>query len=68
MKLTEKSSNNTTSINQLINDELFNSKFVKSGLFIGAGVLGILAIGYIAKVLNFTATHIKGLSNTIKTN
>lgn len=67
MNQTGKSSN-ATNIKQLINDELFNSKFIKSGLFIGAGVLGILAIGYIAKVLNFTATHIKGLNNTLKAN
>lgn len=63
-----KSSNAATNINQLIKDELYNSKFIKSGLFIAAGVFGILAIGYIAKVLNFTATHIKGLSNTLKAN
>ncbi len=66
MRLTEKSSNAATNISQMIKDEIYNSKLIKSGLFIGVGVLGLFALGFLFKAINYTADNFKNLNETLK--
>ena len=62
----KKSRVNVETINQMIKDELYNSKFLKSGLYLGVGVLGLFALGLVFKVVNYTADNFKKLNATLK--
>jgi hypothetical protein len=62
----KKSSVNARNINQLVKEELYNSKFIKSALYLGAGVLGLFALGIVFKVVNYTADNFKKLNATLK--
>lgn len=59
-------SSNVTTIRNLIKDELYNSKFIKSGLIVGAGVLGLFVLGFLFKTINYTVDNYKNLSATLK--
>jgi hypothetical protein len=59
-------SSNGTTIRNLIKDELYNSKFIKSGLIVGAGVIGLFALGFLFKTINYTVDNFKNLSATLK--
>ena len=62
----KKSSVNVETINRMIKDELYNSKYIKSVLYLGAGVLGLFALGLVFKVVNYTADNFKKLNATLK--
>ena len=65
MKNPEKSRVNVSTINQLVKEELYNSKFIKSALYLSAGVLGLFALGLVFKVVNYTADNFKKLNATL---
>jgi hypothetical protein len=47
--------------------EIFNdNKFVKPVIFFGAGMVGLFALGFFLKAMNYTALNFKLLSRTIK--
>lgn len=66
MNQTKKSSVNVVNINQMIKDELYKSKYLKTALYIVGGVLGLFALGFVFKVVNFTAHNFKNLNATLK--
>ena len=66
MKNPEKSRVNVSTINQLVKEELYNSRFIKAALYLGAGVLGLFALGLVFKVVNYTADNFKKLNATLK--
>lgn len=50
----------------LLREEMYNSKLIKSGLIVGAGVLGLFALGFLFKAINYTADNFKNLSATLR--
>jgi hypothetical protein len=66
MNQKETRNSNVTNIRNLIKNELYNSKLIKSGLIVGAGVLGLFALGFLFKAINYTADNFKNLSATLK--
>lgn len=66
MNQTKKSSVNVGNINQMIKDEIYNSKYVKTALYVVGGVIGIAVLGNLFKLLSFTILHYKNLSSTLK--
>ena len=57
---------NIGNINQMLKQELVKDKYVRIAIYLGAGILGLFSIGYIFKALNFAASNIKELNNTLK--
>lgn len=57
---------NIGNINQMLKQELVKDKYVRIAIYLGAGVLGLFSIGYIFKALNFAASNIIALNNTLK--
>jgi hypothetical protein len=57
---------NTVFINQMVKDELLKDKYVKTALYVVGGVLGLFAVGFVFKVVNYTAENFKNLSATLK--
>lgn len=57
---------NATNIRNLIKDQVYNSKIIKSGLIVGAGVLGLFALGFLFKAINYTADNFKNLHATLR--
>ncbi len=66
MNQTKKNSVDVSKINQLIKDELFKSKYVKTTLYVVGGVIGIAVLGQLFKIFNFTIHHYKNLNSTLK--
>jgi hypothetical protein len=62
----KKSSVNVETINRMIKDELYNSKYIKSVLIFGAGVVALFAIGFVMKGINYAAHNFKNLNATLK--
>ena len=62
----KKSSVNVGNINQMVKDELFKSKYVKTALYLVGSVIAIAICGHLFKVLNFTIHHYKNLNSTLK--
>ncbi len=50
----------------MVKQELFNDKYVKTVVYIGAAVAGFFALGFVFKAVNYTADNFKILSRTIK--
>ena len=57
---------NTLSINQIVKDELFKDKYVKTALYVVGGVIGLFALGFIFKTVNYTVKNLKNLNATLK--
>ena len=50
----------------MVKDELLKDKYVKTALYVVGGVLGLFAVGFVFKVVNYTAENFKNLSATLK--
>jgi hypothetical protein len=57
---------NIVSIKQIVKDELFKDKYVKTALYAVGGVLGLFALGFIFKTVNYTVHNFKNLNATLK--
>ena len=66
MNQTKKSSFKVDDINQMMKEELYKSKFVKTALLLGGAVVGLFALGFVFKAVNYTAHNLKNLSATLK--
>lgn len=62
----KKSSFIESNINQILKQELVKEKFVKKALYLGAGVFGLFALGFLFKAINYTANNFKNLTETLK--
>lgn len=51
---------------QMVIENIKSSKVFKYALIVSAVAIGTLALGYGAKILNFTVSNLKVLNNTIK--
>lgn len=61
-----KKNNVLPNVNEMIKEELLKSKFIKSTLYFGAGVVGLFALGFVFKALNYSADNFKNLKATLK--
>lgn len=66
MNQTKRRSLNVGNVNQMIKDELYKSKYVKTALYVVGGVLGLFALGFVFKAVNYTAHNLKNLNATLK--
>jgi hypothetical protein len=57
---------NTVFINQMVKDELLKDKYVKTAIYVFGGVLGLFALGFVFKAVNYTAHNLKNLNATLK--
>lgn len=53
-------------LNDTLKNEIYKSNFVKTTLYIGAGVIGLFALGVVFKAMHYTAHNFKLLSRTLK--
>ena len=57
---------NVGNINQMIKDEIYKSKYVKTALYVFGGVLSLFALGFVFKAVNYTTHNFKNLKATLK--
>ena len=57
---------NIGNISQMFKDEIYKSNYLKTTLYIGAGVIGLFALGIVFKAMHYTAYNFKLLSKTFK--
>jgi len=57
---------NIVSIKQIVKGELFKDKYVKTAIYVVGGVLGLFALGFVFKAINYTAHNFKNLNATLK--
>ncbi|MFD0778977.1 hypothetical protein ACFQZF_11240 [Flavobacterium myungsuense] len=50
----------------MVKDELYKSKYVKTAIYVFGGVLGLFALGFVFKAVNYTAYNFKNLNATLK--
>ncbi|MFC6877055.1 hypothetical protein [Flavobacterium myungsuense] len=62
----KKGSVNVPNIKQMVKDELYKSKYVKTAIYVFGGVLGLFALGFVFKAVNYTAYNFKNLNATLK--
>ena len=53
-------------VNQIFKQEFFKDKYIKTVMYIGAGVIGLFALGFVFKAINYTANNFKALNRTLK--
>jgi hypothetical protein len=53
-------------VNQILKNEIYTSNFLKATIYIGAGVVGLFALGILFKAMHYTAYNFKLLSGTFK--
>ena len=53
-------------INQMFKQELFKDKYIKTVIYIGGGVIGLFALGFVFKAINYTSYNFKALNRTLK--
>ena len=53
-------------INQMIRDEIYNSKYLKTGIYVFGAVLGLFAIGFVLKAVTYATANLKTLNATLK--
>lgn len=53
-------------IKQIVKEELLKDKYVKTALYVVGSVLGLFALGFVFKVVNYTAHNFKNLNDTLK--
>jgi hypothetical protein len=66
MEQQEKKINLAFDINKELQRQISDSSMVKYAVYSFAAIGGILTIGFLAKILNYTITNITTLKNTIK--
>ena len=52
----------------MVKEELLKDKYVKTVLFIGGGVLGLFAIGFVLKAVTYATSNLKALNAILKQN
>ena len=57
---------NVGNINQIVKDEIYNSKYLKTAIYVFGGVLGLFALGFVFKAVNYTVHNLKNLNATLK--
>lgn len=57
---------NVGNINKMLKEELFKSKYLKTALYVVGGVISLFALGFVFKVVNYTAHNFKNLNATLK--
>jgi hypothetical protein len=57
---------NIVSIKQIVKEELLKDKYVKTAIYVVGGVLGLFALGFVFKAINYTAHNFKNLNATLK--
>ena len=57
---------NIGNINQMLKEQLLKDKYVKTALYLVGGVLGLFALGFVFKAVNYTAHNFKNLNATLK--
>lgn len=53
-------------MNQILKEQLFKDKYVKTAIYVVGGVLGLFALGFVFKAINYTAHNFKNLNATLK--
>ena len=53
-------------IKQIVKEELLKDKYIKTALYVVGGVLGLFALGFIFKTVNYTVHNLKNLNATLK--
>lgn len=53
-------------MNQMLKEQLLKDKYVKTALYLVGGVLGLFALGFVFKAVNYTAHNFKNLNATLK--
>jgi hypothetical protein len=66
MNQPKKSSFKPLDMNEMLMEQLSNSKFMKIPLIIVLSVGGLFALGFVFKAVNYTAHNLKILQATIK--
>ncbi len=62
----KKGSVNVPNIKKMVKDELYKSKYVKTAIYVFGGVLGLFALGFVFKAVNYSAHNFKNLNATLK--
>lgn len=57
---------NIGNMNQMLKEQLLKDKYVKTALYLVGGVLGLFALGFVFKAVNYTAHNFKNLNATLK--
>ena len=57
---------NIGSVNQIVKEELLKDKYVTTTIYIAAGVVGLFALGFVLKALNYALHNYKALNRTLK--
>jgi hypothetical protein len=66
MKEQGKKINLAFDINKELQKQISNSKYIKYVVYSASAIAGILALGFLAKTVNYTASHFKNLKATLK--
>jgi len=53
-------------MNQILKEQLFKDKYIKTALYVVGGVLSLFALGFVFKAVNYTAHNFKNLNATLK--
>jgi hypothetical protein len=53
-------------MNQILKEQLFKDKYIKTAIYVVGGVLGLFALGFIFKTVNYTVHNLKNLNATLK--
>lgn len=53
-------------MNQILKEQLFKDKYIKTALYAVGGVLSLFALGFVFKAVNYTAHNFKNLNATLK--
>ncbi len=57
---------NIVGLKNIVKEELLKDKYVKTALYVVGGVLGLFALGFVFKAVNYTAHNFKNLNATLK--
>jgi hypothetical protein len=66
MEQQEKKINHAFDINKELQKQIANSKMIKYGIYGVSVIGGILAIGFLAKIFNYSLKNITELNKTLK--
>jgi hypothetical protein len=53
-------------MNQILKEQLFKDKYIKTVLYVVGGVFSLFALGFVFKAVNYTAHNFKNLNATLK--
>jgi hypothetical protein len=66
MKEQVKKINLAFDINKELQKQISNSKYIKYAVYSVSAIAGILALGFLAKVVNYSVNNFKNLNATLK--